>query len=258
MPVDYDGLYEDVFRQQWRELSQQQRDDAQSSNRRGQLEPGAPDAHAVHDVFFYLRGHAEVFRAVYRGAGHVPPRKRERLMVVDVGAGAATVAVALTDAVGKGTRGRIDYLAYDPHPMMRRIGECVLGHLDAQFRSARYISSLDGIDFSGVDRLLFAFSYVSHQSAVTDADVDLWASLIGGAVRASSRAVELIYTTASLSGGRLSELGERLDCAGISRGVTPVSVQVKKRFPMPGPDDVGWTASGGNWKVRSEHWVMRA
>ena len=178
---------------------------------------------------------------------------------MDIGAGAATVAVALTDAVGKGTRQRIDYLAYDPHSMMRRLGKQVLDHLDAQFRSAKYIESLDDIDLSEVDRLLFAFSYVSHQDAVTSADVDQWASLIGEAVREVDRAVELIYTTVRLSGGRLPELGEKLDQAGVLRNAEPITVRVKRRFPLRDPDSNGvhWDAQDANWQVQAEHWVMR-
>ncbi len=257
--VDYDHLYEAVLQQRLREIPQGQRDAAGSPNRRGQLNLDAPDGHAPHDAFTYLRGHAEVFRAVYERAGHVPPRKGERLLVVDIGAGAATVAVALADAVGKGTRRRIDYVAFEPHPMMRRLGERVLGHLDAQFRSARYIESLDDIDLAEVDRLLFTFSYVSHQDAVTGADVGQWASVIGHAVRRVGRAVELIYTTVSRDGGRLAELGRRLDDDGVSRKPERIRVRVKRRYPVRDFDSnrVQWDVQCANWQVRSEHWIMR-
>ena len=259
MSVDWDDLYEVVIRQRLGEVPQGQRDAASSPDRRGQLNPDAPDGHALHDVFTYLRGHAEVFRAVYEKAGHVSPRKRERLLVVDIGAGAATVAVALADAVGKGTRRRIDYLAYDPHPMMRRLGERMLEHLDAQFRSARYIESLDDIDLTEADRLLFTFSYVSHQDAVTCADVRGWASLIGHAVRRVDRAVDLIYTTVSRPGGRLAELGHRLDQAGVSRKPERITVRVNRRYPVRvfDSDRVQWDVQGAIWQVQSERWVMR-
>ena len=143
--------------------------------------------------------------------------------------------------------------------MMRRLGERVLNHLDAQFRSATYIESLDDIDLSGVDRLLFTFSYVSHQDAVTTADVDHWASLIGNAVRKVDRAVELIYTTVSLSGGRLPELGQKLDQAGVSRKVNRITVRVKRQYPLRISDSnrVQWDDQSANWQVQSEHWVMR-
>ena len=259
MSFDYDRLYEAVVQRQWREISQTQREAASSPDRRGQLHSDEPDGHALHDTFTFLRGHAEVFRAVYRKAGHVSPRKRERLLVVDIGAGAATVAVALADAVGKGTHRRIDYVAYDPHSMMRRLGERVLDHLDAPFRSARYIESLDGIDFSAADRMLFTFSYVSHQNAVTAADVDRWATLIGRAVREVDRAVDLIYTTARLTGGWLPALGQLLDQAGISRKANCITVRVKRRFPLhiTGSNTVQWDDKSADWQVRSEHWVMR-
>lgn len=259
MSVDYDRLYEAIVLEQWRELPQESRDAARSSERRGQLSPDAPDGHALHDSFTYQRGHAEVFRAVYKKAGHISPRKHDRLLVVDIGAGAATVAVGLADAVGKGTRRRIDYLAYDPHPMMRRLGMRVLDDLDAQFRSASYVDSLSEIDLSNVDRLLFTFSYVSHQDAVTSDDVDRWASLIGNAVHELNRAVELIYTTPNLSGGRLPELGQKLDQAGISRKAERVTVRVKRRYPSRASDSdrVQWDTHSANWQVQAEHWVMR-
>jgi len=143
--------------------------------------------------------------------------------------------------------------------MMRRLGERVLGHLDAQFRSARYIESLDDIDLAEVDRLLFTFSYVSHQDAVTGADVGQWASVIGHAVRRVGRAVELIYTTVSRDGGRLAELGRRLDDDGVSRKPERIRVRVKRRYPVRDFDSnrVQWDVQCANWQVRSEHWIMR-
>ena len=134
MSVDYDHLYEEVIQQQWREISQAQRDAASSPDRRGQLNPDEPDGHALHDAFTYQRGHAEVFRAV-----------------------------------------------------------------------------------------------------------------------------ELIYTTVSLSGGRLPELGQKLDQAGVSRKAKRITVRVKRRYPSRISDSnrVQWDDQSANWQVQSEHWVMR-
>ncbi|MCQ3808262.1 MAG: hypothetical protein OXB92_09465 [Acidimicrobiaceae bacterium] len=135
-------------------------------------------------------------------------------MVVDIGAGAATVAVALSEALGRSKRKRIDYLAFDPHPMMRKLGKRVLKHLDAGFRSAKYIQSLDEDDFTDTDRLLFTFSYVAHQDAVTQDDIDEWASLTKRAVYEVDGDVELIYTTiynaASARKGTLPDLRRKL------------------------------------------------
>ena len=80
MSVDYDHLHEAVVQQQGRETSEEHRDAANFPNRRGQLNSDDPDSHAIHDTFTFLRGHAEVFRAAYRKAQHVSPRKRERLL----------------------------------------------------------------------------------------------------------------------------------------------------------------------------------
>ena len=105
--------------------------------------------------------------------------------------------------------------------MMPKLGKRVLDHLDAGFRSAKYTKSLGQVDYADVERLLFAFSYVSHQDAVTPADIDEWAYLIERAVVAADRAVELIYTTADLSDGALPELGQKLERAGIKEKGRP-------------------------------------
>ena len=258
--VDYDGAFETVIHRPWLDLPGAQREDASSPNRRGQLSPNAPDAHALHDTFHYQRGHADVFREVYESAGHVPPRQGERLLIVDIGAGAATVAVAIGEALGRKRRRRIDYVAFDPNPMMRRLGKRLLKHLSADFRSTRYVKSLEHVEFTDVDRLLFTFSYVSHQDSVASADQHSWLSFIGRAVDKAERAVELIYTTASLGGGALPSLGRRLDQAGLKRTVLPINVQVQQRYPGPASHDgrLQWEPGHGLWKVQAERWVLRA
>ena len=77
------------------EWNSSRRNAAKSPQRQGQLAPDAPDPYALCDSFHYQRGHADVFREVYTEACSSPPRKGERLLVVDIGAGAATVAVGL-------------------------------------------------------------------------------------------------------------------------------------------------------------------
>ena len=263
MAIDYDGAFKVVIQRPWLDLPEMARNTAESSERYGQLPMDAPDAHALHDAFKYQRGHADVFGEVYKKSRHVPPRKGERLRVVDIGAGAATVAVALGEALGRSRCQRIDYLAFDPSPMMRSLGERILDHLDADFKSAKYIESLDEVEVTKGDRLLFTFSYVSHQETVAPADIDRWASLIKQAVDDVDRAVELIYTTAaniySLE-SKLPGLGQRLDQVGIRRRADDVNVQVRRRFPESSSRDgrVQWKQDTDLWKVQAEYWVLRA
>ena len=99
MAVDYDRAFAEVIVSRWSETPDEQRNAAESSKRQGQLAPDAPDFYALCDSFYYQRGHADVFREVYKKSRCPPPRKGERLLVVDIGAGAATVAVGLGEAL---------------------------------------------------------------------------------------------------------------------------------------------------------------
>ena len=131
------------------------------------------------------------------------------------------MAVALSEALGRSKRQRVDYRGFDPHPMMRKLGRKILKHLGANFRSTKYIKSLESLDFAGVDRLLFTFSYVAHQGTIAPADKALWASVIKRAVNEVDRAVELIYTTAGLSGGALLDLKKMFRQAKIGQEAQP-------------------------------------
>ena len=260
MASSYDDVYAMVIQRRWHETPEELRTAAASSNRHGQLAPNSPDEFALLDSLTYQRGHADVFREVYKEAPHVPPTKDQRLLVVDIGAGAATVAIGLREALGRKKRQRIDYLGIDPNPMMRKLGKRLLRRLDAGFRRAGYGKSLEEIDLTGVDRLLFTFSYVSHQKSVTQSDIEQWATLIKGAVDKLGRAVELIYTTAARSGGTLPVLGQLLEQAAIKRRVTPIDVQVQARYPGESSNQgpVQWSCKPWNWKVQAEHWILRA
>ncbi|WP_420621732.1 hypothetical protein [Candidatus Poriferisodalis sp.] len=263
MAVEYDDSFEECIQRPWLAVSKMRQIDADQPKRQGQLSPDAPNEWALHDTFHYQRGHADVFRDAYRVSRHHPPKKGERLRVVDVGAGAATVAVALGEALGRDKRRRIDYVAFDPNPSMRSLGEQVLEHLDAGFGSGMYIESLEETDFHKGDRLLFSFSYVSHQQAVTLADVDRWASLIKRGIQEVGRAVELMYTTASNIHSiepKLPMLGEKLDQAGLRRTVEPLSVHLKQRYPETGGRDgrVRWRWRNPQWQVQAERWTLRA
>lgn len=262
----YDCAFEVVVRRPWLAVPEALQNEANQRSlhgQQGQLSWEAPNEWALHDAFKYQRGHADVFREAYRKSRHHPPKKGERLRVVDIGAGAATVAVALSEALGRSKRKRVDYLAFDLNPGMRNLGEQILGHLGADFRSAKYVESLDTIEFASRDRVLFTFSYVSHQEAVSADHVNQWASLIKRAVARSDRAVELIYTTAAniySIESRVPVLGQRLEEAGIKPKTKNINVKVPRRFPEPDSRDgrVQWRPSSQQWKVQAERWVLRA
>ena len=259
MAMDYDRAFAEVIVSRWSEIPGEQRNAAEFPRRQGQLAPNAPDAYALYDSFRYQRGHADVFREVYKKARHSPPSKGERLLVVDIGAGAATAAVGLGEALKRSKRQRVDYRAFDPNPMMRELGRQILGHLGADFRSADHIESFEEVDFADVDRLLFTFSYVAHQRAVTPAHIGSWASVIKRAVGEVDRAVELIYTTADLSGGALLGLERMLKEANVLRKQHPIDVQVRRRFPgsTRGDGEIFWDEQTQPWDVRAEHWILR-
>ncbi len=259
MAVDYDRAFVEVIVSRWSETPGEQRNAAEFPRRQGQLAPNAPDAYALYDSFRYQRGHADVFREVYKKARHHPPKKGERLLVVDIGAGAATVAVGLGEALKRSKRQRVDYRAFDPNPMMRELGRQILGHLGADFRSADYIGSLEDVDFADIDRLFFAFSYVAHQDAVTPAHVGSWASVIKRAVGEADRAIELIYTTADLSGGALLGLERMLKEANVLKKQHAIDVRVRRRFPgsTGGDGPIRWDEQSKLWVVRAEHWILR-
>ena len=260
MAVDYDRAFAEIILPRWTETPDEQKSDAKFPDRQGQLKQDAPRSFALYDTFNYQRGHIDVFREAYKQAPHSPPKKGERLLVVDIGAGAATVAVALGEALKRHKREKVDYLAFDPNRMMRKLGKQILEHLDAGFGSAKYIRSLEGLDFTGTDRLLFTLSYVAHQDAVSRADIDEWVNLIKRAVDEVDREVELIYTTVNLSDGAHLALKRKLRQAKILRKLRPIDVQVRMRYPRPTLTDgqISWKEYSRQWKVQAGHWTLSA
>lgn len=165
----------------------------------------------------------------------------------------------LGEALKRSKRQRVDYRAFDPNPMMRELGRQILRHLGADFRSADYIDSLEDVDFTDIDRLLFTFSYVAHRETVAPVHVDSWASAIERAVGEVDRAVELIYTTANLSEGALLDLERMLKEANRLKKQHPVDVPVGRRYPGPtrGDGPIRWDEQTPLWDVRAEHWILR-
>ena len=257
--VDYDRAFAEVILPRWNETSDRQRKAPGFSDRRGQLAPHDHGSYALHDTYKYQPGHADVFCEVFKKAPHVTPRMGERLLVIDIGAGAATVAVGLSEALElEEERERVDYLAFDPNPTMQMLGKQILRHLGAGFNSAEYVSSLEDVDFTNADRVLFTFSYVVHQDAITPTDIEKWASLIKRAVDEVDRDVELIYTTAKRRKGAQHPLRRALRHANILKDEHDIDVQVPMRYPDPDSSEgqVCWDEKSSCWKVRAEHWIL--
>ena len=142
--------------------------------------------------------------------------------------------------------------------MMRKLGKRLLRHMNIGFRSAAYVKALDKIDFGPASRVLFTFSYVSHQNAATLGDMEAWSALVQRALSDPSRETELIYTTANLSGGMLSCLARSLKAAGVDRARTDVTVAVQRRYPRADTRDgrVRWDEQAKMWQVKAEHWKL--
>ena len=258
--MDYDRAFAEVYVSRWSETPEEQKNAAISTSRRGQLKQDAPGSFALHDSYRYQRGHADVFREVYKKSFHSPPTEGERLLVVDIGAGAATVGVALGEALGRSERQRVDYVAFDPNHMMRKLGKRILKHLGAGFNSSEYVTALKDVDFTDADRLLFTLSYVVHQDTVTAADIEEWASLIKRAVTKVDQDVELIFTTAKRRKGAHHALRRMLSHANVLGDQHSIDVQVRQRFPEPADSDgqICWDEKNRLWKVRAEHWILSA
>lgn len=73
------------------------------------------------------------------------------------------------------------------------------------------------------------------------------------------RAVELIYTTANLSGGALVDLERMLKEADVLKEQHRIDVQVRRRFPGSARGDrpICWDEQSRLWDVRAEHWILR-
>ena len=259
--VDYDRAFAKVIHRRWNDTPDEQRIEAESTKRRGQLAPDASGSSALLDTYNYQRGHADVFKKAYKESPHTPPRMGQRLLVVDIGAGAATVAVALREALGLRQRQRVDYVAFHPNPMMRKLGWRILQHLHARFNSAEYVASLEEVDLIDVDRVLFTFSYVVHQRTIAPAHIEGWVRIIKRALVEANKAVELIYTTAgNFEGGAHIHLKQMLKEAKIHRKPRTIEAQVRRRFPESVSSDgrIIWEVQRSMWDVDAEHWTLSA
>ena len=207
--TDYDRAFVQVVEAAWREACES--DPAAATNailpkRHGQLDPSDPDEFALHDTYAYQRHHADACGQALQYAGIDSPRTERPLVVVDIGAGACAVAVALGEKWMQ-ELSNVYYYAIEPHSMMRALGMQLLGALDWPFGHVLVVNKMDKLlepanscapeRFESA-RLMATFNYVMQQRSVGQDTVSESAGLLHHLVARKST-VELLIVTARTS-----------------------------------------------------------
>lgn len=190
--------FDAVIRRDWERLKHKRREGT-THNRKGDLEPGATRTDATYDAFNYQRSHADAFKRALRLAKVDPPRSGHSLTIVDIGAGAATVGVAVSE-VWSGVTERISYCRVEPNKHMSDLGRRLLSEMGNPFARESSYRSIDELDTTHLvlnsDRILVTLSYVLQQSAVDDEDVTNWVATIKSwSDPPNLRTVEVLATT---------------------------------------------------------------
>ena len=275
--TDYDRAFVQVVEAAWREARESDPATAYEAvfpDRRGQLDRSDPDEFALHDTYAYQRHHADACGRALEYAGIESPRPERPLVVVDIGAGACTVAVAL----GKKWMQELPnvyYYAIEPHSMMRALGMQLLDELDWPFGHVQVVEKtdelLDSVNSCAPERidsarLIVTFNYVMQQSSVGQDTVSESAGLLHRLV-ARKFDVELLIVTARTSdlddstGALLSELSE-LEI--ICRGRCDHSFSFDSRYPdwdrpsLESPPISGVWDGGRRAKARCRSYVLSA
>lgn len=178
--------------------------DAVLPNRHGQLDPSDPDEFAIHDTYTYQRHHADACVQALQYAGIEPPQPKKPLVVVDIGAGACTVAVALGERWPQKLPS-VHYYAVEPHPKMRALGTQLRGKLDWPFGHVQAARHIDDI-FKQLDsqvsertdsfRALVAFNYVIQQESIKKEHLSEWGAFLHRLV-ARGHFIELLIVKAT-------------------------------------------------------------
>lgn len=223
--TDYDRAFVQVVEAAWREARESDQaaaDNAAFPNRHGQLDPSDPDEFAIHDTYTYQRHHADACGQALRFAEIESPRRGSPLVVVDIGAGACTVAVALGEQWMQELPG-VYYHAVEPHSMMRKLGMQLLGELSWPFGRVQVVEStdrllkpadrcvLDQIDSSNA---LVTFNYVMQQESVGRDTISESAGFLHRLVAHKSD-VELLIVTANTAS--LDDNVDRTFCRRLER-----------------------------------------
>jgi hypothetical protein len=238
---DYDRVFDLVIRDRWEALQESDRDNADRSGRgrRGNLSPSDDAITVLTDVYKYQRSHIDAF--VKAMAAVEIARPTDAVDVVDIGAGANTVAIAMSEHWAEAAS-HVQYRPVEPNPHMRRYGSELLrvggwsGCFDNWFADVSELPVLSEL------RLLVTLSYLVHQPTVTDGDVADWAEFIASS--AEDMELEVLLTTA-ITTDRQFNLQDRttlLKSEVEGRGRTVEELQHELRVPLRFPsEDGGWT-----------------
>lgn len=227
----YDKVFDRCVRSRFDELpagaKQLQQD------RHGDLDPNAPFAsnEAVYDTYNYQRSHADAF---IEAACEVNLEFTDGLTrVIDLGAGAGTVAVALGELWGADVES-VRYVGVEPTKMMRELGTCIVEGVDAPWQSFRFVPSVDYLPPVKGSRILVTLSYLVHQSTISDDDIAAWAGLIRDCALVADTEI-LITTITALKlqrRDRSHDLLKRLAGLGVSVSEQKHRISVPTRYPQ--------------------------
>jgi len=190
----YRGAFDRVVRPRWNSLSTLDRQN--SDWRHGQLAPTDPHSFAIFDTYTYQRSHIDAFRRIVELAGIRPPDGTDHIAIVDIGAGACTAAIGLSEEWRPWEVSRVCYRGVEPHPTMRELGSELL-NICCPVRSVELTENVRDLTNVSEDRVVVALNYVVHQGGVSDSDVSAWADLIAGYVAHAQ--TEVLITTANSS-----------------------------------------------------------
>lgn len=264
----YNRAFRTVVRRRRDALSQEERDEASSPNRQGDLSPSAPRPHALYDTYRYQRSHADAFKKALTIAKVKPPRTDHTMAIIDIGAGAATVGVAISEVWSNKVES-ISYHMIEPNKSMKRLGRRLLSKMETPFAGisshrsvTKFVATHPALN---ADRILVTLSYVLHQSNVKDADVRNWVRLIRKLSRLPNRPrVEILATTVSSTDPELQDRDSRAQMQDQLRKVLPAfrmrgnTFRSDHRFPR---NDVVngkyWDRREVDWEnVRYVHWYQ--
>lgn len=261
--VSYDRAFDTVVNRAWKALSQEDRERA--SSRQGDLNHDDPPSYAIRDTHNYQRSHADAFKKAMTHVSIESPSPEQTMAVIDIGGGAATVAVAISEA-WPDHMAQISYHLIEPHEAMRKLGRKLLSAMGVPFDRTSFHRSVEkfrrGYSEVKADRVLVTFSYVLHQSAVRDSDVDEWVELIQHLVHLRPHQVAVLATTAESSNPNMMQrdktgrMREGVDALEPSLRYDTGRLRCGRRFPSDDPaNGVAWSSYPSEYgNVRYVYW----
>ena len=234
-PMNYDEAFEALIRPMFAELPEQERS---RRDQRGNLAADSPQDHAVADSYHYQRSHADAFAAALH---HFDVRADpdEVVGVLDLGAGAGTVAVALSEEWAIDHPPHVLYFGVEPHPTMRDLGSDLLDLVAPPWLHHRIRASTHGWAIPAVTRCYVTLSYVVHQPTLRATNLTAWAAVCR-ALADTVGQIKVIITTANSNHptmrGRNQTMAFRdaLKVAGLGgTGRVRAELRVDQRFPRP-------------------------